>query len=100
MIVLGDHEETYTTYMHTCIKYGMNEKARAGRNGGTLTRPERIFVFQFFGGRLKLALCEHQQEISEVHNEHEQRLVPHDHVVHDNDGQRDDGHNIHATIPK
>lgn len=78
----------------------MSGKARAKTNEGTLTRPERIFVFQLFGGRLELTLREHQQEIPEVHKQHEQRLVPHDQVVHDDDGQHDDGHNVHATVPE
>lgn len=65
-----------------------------------LTRPEGIFVFQLFGGRLQLALREHQQEVSEIHDQHEQRLVPRDYVVHHDDGQNDDGHDVHAAIPE
>lgn len=67
---------------------------------GVLTRAERIFVLQLFGGRPELALREHQQEVAEVHGQHEHRLVPHDHVVDDDYGQRDDGHDVHAAVPE
>lgn len=64
-----------------------------------LTRPERVFVFQLFRGRLELTLREHEQEVPEVHKQHEHRLVPHDYVVDHDDGQRDDGHHVHGAVP-
>lgn len=65
-----------------------------------LTRPERIFIFQFFGGCLELSLSKHQQKVPKVHEQQKQCFVPHDHVVDHDDGQRNDGHQVHATIPE
>lgn len=69
-------------------------------NTVTLTGPERVFVFQFFGGRPELALREHQQEVPEVHGQHEHCLIPHDHVVNHDDGQCHDGHDVHTAVPE
>lgn len=63
-----------------------------------LTGPKWIFLFDLFDGRDELVLLEQEHEVPEVHGDHDQRLVPHDHVVDGDDGQHGYGGHVDTAV--
>lgn len=55
-------------------------------------------VLQLSDRRHQLVLREQEQEVPAVHEHHDQRLVPHDHVVDGDRGQDGYGRDVHGAV--
>jgi len=57
-------------------------------------------VFPLFDCFDELVLCEQEDKISEEHGDHDQGLVPHNHVVHGDGGQNGYRRCVHGAVPE
>lgn len=56
-------------------------------------------LFPLFDCLDELVLREQEKKVSKAHGDHDQSLVPHDHVVHGDDCQNGYGHCVHGAVP-